>query len=63
MGAKIKNQNYNDQAKQERKNKKNVIEPHSNQGEYVRIHHYILVLIPHQQQSRKSQLEVLVQFA
>ena len=36
VGAKIKNQIYNDQAKQERKNKKNATEPHSNQGEYVR---------------------------
>ena len=36
MGAKIKNQNYNNQVKQEGKNKKNVTEPHSIQREYVR---------------------------
>ena len=36
MGATIKNQNYNDQIKQEGKNKKNATEPHSRQGEYVR---------------------------
>ena len=33
---KFKNQNYNDQVKQERKNKKNVIKPYSKQGEYAR---------------------------
>ena len=36
MGAKIKNQNYNDQVMQEGKNKKNVTKPHSKQGEYAR---------------------------
>ena len=36
MGAQIKKQNYNDQVKQEGKNKKNVTELHSIQGEYVR---------------------------
>ena len=36
MGATIKNQNYNDQVKQEGKNKKNATEPDSRQGEYVR---------------------------
>ena len=36
VGAKIKNQNYNDQVKQEWKNKKNAIEPHSKQGGYAR---------------------------
>ena len=35
MGAKIKNQNYNDQVKQGWKNKKNATEPHSKQREYV----------------------------
>ena len=33
-GVKIKNQGYNDQVKQEWKNKKNVIELHPKQGEY-----------------------------
>ena len=33
MGAKIKNQNYNDQVKEEEKNKKNAKGPHSKQGE------------------------------
>ena len=33
---KFKNQNYNDQVKQERKNKKYAIKPHSKQGEYAR---------------------------
>ena len=36
MGAKIKNQNYNDQVKQEGKNKKNATVPHSKQEDYVR---------------------------
>jgi len=36
MRAQIKNQNYNDQVKQEGKNKKNGIKPHSNQGEFAR---------------------------
>jgi len=36
VGAKIKNQNYNDQVKHEGKNKNNAIESHSKQGEYVR---------------------------
>ena len=36
MGAKIKNQNYNDQVIEEEKNKKNVIGLHSKQGECVR---------------------------
>ena len=35
MGAQIKNQDYNDQVKQEGKNKKNDKKPHSNQGECV----------------------------
>ena len=33
MGAQINNQYYNDQVKQEGKNKKNDKRPHSNQGE------------------------------
>ena len=36
MGAKIKNQNYNDQVKQEGKNKKNETKPHSIQEEFAR---------------------------
>ena len=36
MGAKIKNQNYNDLVKEKEKNKKNAIGPHSKQGECVR---------------------------
>ena len=36
MGVKIKNQNYNDQVKEEEKNKKNATGPHSKQGECVR---------------------------
>ena len=35
MGAQINNQDYNDQVKQEGKNKKNDKKPHSNQGECV----------------------------
>ena len=33
MGEQIRNQNYNDQEKQEGKNKKNEKRPHSNQKE------------------------------
>ena len=36
MEAKIKNQNYNDQVKQEGKNKKKATKPHSKQEEYAR---------------------------
>ena len=36
MGAQIKNQNYNDQVKQEGKNKKNEKRPHSSQRECAR---------------------------
>ena len=36
MGAQIKKPNYNDQVKQEGKNKNNAIESHCKQGEYVR---------------------------
>ena len=36
MEAKIKNQNYNEQVKQEGKNKKNATKPHSKQEEYAR---------------------------
>ena len=36
MGAKIRNQNYNDQVKQEGKNRKNEKKLHSNQGEFAR---------------------------
>ena len=36
MGAQIKNQNYNDQVKQEGKNKKNKKRPHSSQRECAR---------------------------
>ena len=36
MGVKIKNQNYNDQVKEEEKNKKNATRPHSKQGECVK---------------------------
>ena len=32
MGVKIKNQNYNDQVKEDVKNKKNATKPHSKQG-------------------------------
>ena len=35
MGAKIRNQNYNDQVEQEGKNKKNEAKLHSNQGEFA----------------------------
>ena len=35
VGAKIKNQNHNDQVKQEEKNKNNATKPHSKQGEYA----------------------------
>ena len=35
MGAQINNQDYNNQVKQEGKNKKNDKKPHSNQGECV----------------------------
>ena len=36
VGAQIKKQNYDDQVEEEGKIKKNAIEPHSIQGEYVR---------------------------
>jgi len=36
MGAQIKNQNYNNQVKQEGKNKKNETKSHSIQGECAR---------------------------
>ena len=36
MGAQINNQDYNDQVKQEGKNKKNDKRPHSSQGECVK---------------------------
>ena len=36
VGAKIKNQNYNDQVKQEEKNKNNATKPHSKQVEFAR---------------------------
>ena len=35
-GDTIRNQNYNDQVKQEGKNKKNETKPHSIQGEFAR---------------------------
>ena len=35
VGAKIKNQNHNDQVKQEEKNKNNATKQHSKQGEYA----------------------------
>ena len=39
IGAKIKNQNFNDQVKQEEKNKNNATKPHSKQVEHARSAH------------------------
>ena len=60
LGAKIKNPNYNDQVKEEEKNKKNATKPHSKQRECVRKKTYSLARTihiphtPHQAMQHKS---------
>ena len=53
LGAKIKNPNYNDQVKEDEKNKKNATKPHSKQRECVRKKTYSLARTIHIPQNSK----------